>query len=62
MAGAVIPELVNLDLFASYRWDRYRVAINVNNVNDRLNYVQATNNRGVPSPGRTFILSLSATF
>jgi len=39
----------------------YRVAVNVFNLTDRLNYVQAFGNRGVPAPGRTVIFSIGMT-
>ena len=38
----------------------YRVQFNINNLTDRLNYSQSFGNRGTPSPGRTFIVSLEA--
>jgi catecholate siderophore receptor len=58
---AVIPETVELDAVASYEFaEKYRVALNINNITDRLNYAQSFGNRGTPSPGRTFIVSLDA--
>lgn len=59
---ATIPQSLYGDAFVAYAWDRYRVALNVNNITDELYYVQATSNRGVPAPGRTFILSFGASF
>ncbi|HKB95632.1 MAG TPA: TonB-dependent receptor, partial [Rhizomicrobium sp.] len=58
---AVIPQTVELDAVASYDFGgAYRVQVNVNNLTDRLNYSQSFGNRGTPSPGRTFIVSLEA--
>jgi catecholate siderophore receptor len=59
---AEIPESFTVDAFIAYKFDRYRVALNVFNLTDRLNYVQAFGNRGVPAPGRAFIFSVGATF
>jgi catecholate siderophore receptor len=59
---ATIPETIELDAVASYDFGgAYRVQFNVNNITDRLNYSQSFGNRGTPSPGRTFIVSLEAT-
>ncbi len=57
-----IPESVTLDAFVAYRFGHYRVALNVYNLADRLNYTQVFANRAVPAAGRTFIVSLGATF
>jgi catecholate siderophore receptor len=58
---ATIPETIELDAVASYDFGgAYRVQFNVNNITDRLNYSQSFGNRGTPSPGRTFIVSLEA--
>jgi catecholate siderophore receptor len=57
-----VPESVTLNAFASYRRDNYRVALNVYNLTDRLNYTQVFGNRAVPAAGRTFILSVGTTF
>jgi catecholate siderophore receptor len=53
---------VTLDAFASYSFGAYRVGVNVYNITNRLNYTQLFGNRGTPSPGRTVIVSLGATF
>jgi outer membrane receptor protein involved in Fe transport len=59
---ATIPETIELDAVASYDFGgAYRVQLNINNITDRLNYSQSFGNRGTPSPGRTFIVSLEAT-
>jgi catecholate siderophore receptor len=58
---ATIPETIELDAVAAYDFGgAYRVQFNVNNLTDRLNYSQSFGNRGTPSPGRTFIISLEA--
>jgi catecholate siderophore receptor len=59
---AQVPENVTIDAFVSYKRDNYRVALNVYNVADRLNYTQVFGNRAVPSAGRTFIFSVGTTF
>jgi catecholate siderophore receptor len=58
---ATIPETIELDAVAAYDFGgAYRVQFNVNNLTDRLNYSQSFGNRGTPSPGRTFIVSVEA--
>jgi catecholate siderophore receptor len=57
-----IPETVELDAVVAYQYQRYRFAMNVNNITDRLNYSQSFGNRGTPSPGRTFVFSVDASF
>jgi catecholate siderophore receptor len=58
---ATIPETIELDAVAAYDFGgAYRIQLNVNNLTDRLNYSQSFGNRGTPSPGRTFIISLEA--
>ena len=57
-----VPANVTLNAFASYAFDRYRLGLNVYNVTNRLNYTQVFGNRAVPAAGRTFIVSLGATF
>jgi len=59
---ATIPETVELDMVAAYQFDRYRLALNINNLTDRLNYSQSFGNRGTPAPGRTFLASLDVNF
>jgi catecholate siderophore receptor len=56
------PESLTFNAFASYDAGRYRVALNVYNLADRLNYTQVFGNRAIPSAGRTVVLSLGATF
>jgi catecholate siderophore receptor len=58
---ATIQENIELDAVAAYDFGgAYRIQLNVNNLTDRLNYSQSFGNRGTPSPGRTFIVSLEA--
>ena len=57
-----VPEAITLNAFASYRFDRYRIGLNVYNLTDELNYTQVFGNRAVPAAGRTVIVSFGATF
>ena len=57
-----IPETVELDLFAAYEREHWRLAVNVMNLTDRLNYSQSFGNRGTPAPGRTVLFSVTSAF
>ncbi|MBS0412315.1 MAG: TonB-dependent receptor, partial [Proteobacteria bacterium] len=59
---AEVPDSFTLDAFAAYRIGAYRVAVNVYNLTNRLNYAQVFGNRAVPAAGRTVIVSLGASF
>ena len=59
---AEVPDNLTLDAFVAYRVGPYRVALNVYNLADRLNYTQVFGNRAVPAGGRTVIVSLGASF
>ena len=59
---AEAPETLTLDAYVSYKTGPYRFAINGYNLADRLNYTQVFGTRATPSPGRTIILSVGATF
>jgi catecholate siderophore receptor len=59
---AQAPENVTVDAFVSYRRGAYRFAINGYNLGDRLNYTQTFGNRATPSPGRTIVFSVGASF
>jgi catecholate siderophore receptor len=59
---AQAPENVTLDAYVSYKTGPYRFAVNAYNLADRLNYTQVFGNRATPSPGRTIIFSVGATF
>jgi catecholate siderophore receptor len=59
---AEAPENVTLDAYVSLRRGRYRFAINGYNLADRLNYTQTFGTRATPSPGRTIVLSVGASF
>ncbi|HEX5264695.1 MAG TPA: TonB-dependent receptor [Phenylobacterium sp.] len=59
---AQAPENVTIDAFVSYRRGAYRFAINGYNLGDRLNYTQTFGNRATPSPGRTIVFSVGASF
>jgi catecholate siderophore receptor len=55
---AVIPRTLELDTVATYDIDKFHFRFNVNNLTDELDYTQSFGNRGTPSAGRTFILSV----
>jgi len=59
---AEAPENVTLDAYVSYKRGPYRFAINGYNLADRLNYAQVFGTRATPSPGRTIIVSVGASF
>jgi catecholate siderophore receptor len=55
---AVIPRTLELDAVGTYDIDKFHLQFNVNNISDELNYAQSFGNRGTPSAGRTYIVSL----
>jgi len=57
-----VPDNVTIDAYAAYQTGRYRFAVNLYNLADRLNYSQAFGNRATPSAGRTVIFSVGASF
>lgn len=57
-----IPETIQLDLFAAYEVQNWRLGLNVINATDRLNYSQSFGNRATPAPGRTVLLSIAAAY
>ena len=59
---AYVPKSVSVDAVVAYTFDRYRVAFNVSNLFDRLNYTQVFANRAVPAPGRAFVFTVGAAF
>ena len=59
---AQAPESYSVDALVEYRVRNVRLALNANNLTDRLNYSQVFGNRGVPAPGRSVVFSLSAAF
>ncbi len=60
---AEVPESVTLNAFAAWTFgEGQRLAVNVYNLTDRLNYTQVFGNRAVPAAGRTFIASYSKSF
>lgn len=59
---AIIPETFSLDALVSYEYENYRIALNAYNLTDELNYAAGWGNRAVPSAGRTFTLTVGATF
>ncbi|MCS0501644.1 TonB-dependent receptor [Ancylobacter mangrovi] len=60
--SAIIPETFSLDALISYQKDNYRVALNAYNLTDELNYAAGWGNRAIPASGRTFTLTVGATF
>jgi catecholate siderophore receptor len=56
------PSNLTLNAYAAYKRGPYRIAVNVYNLTDRLNYTQVFGNRAVPAAGRTVIVSLGAAF
>ncbi|ACL56085.1 TonB-dependent receptor [Methylobacterium nodulans] len=57
-----IPGSFSLDGLISYEHDGYRVAVNVYNLTDALNYGAAFSSRAVPLSGRTVLVSLGTRF
>jgi catecholate siderophore receptor len=59
---SAVPENISWDALIAYEKDNYRLALNVKNITDRLNYDQVYTNRVVPSSGRSFFLTAGAKF
>ena len=59
---AIIPETFSLDALVSYQYENFRIALNGYNLTDELNYAAGWGNSAVPASGRTFVLTLGATF
>ena len=59
---ALIPDTFSLDGVIQYEQRRWRAALNVYNLTDKLNYAQSFGNRGAPAQGRTFLVSVGHTF
>jgi catecholate siderophore receptor len=57
-----VPENITIDAYVAYKTGPYRFAVNLYNLDDRLNYTQVFGNRAVPAAGRTVIFSVGATF
>jgi catecholate siderophore receptor len=60
-----LPSYLTADLAASYKVDRYEIALNVKNVTDRKHYISAhgsVDNLILPGPGRELQLTLRAKF
>lgn len=57
-----LPENFSLDSFISYNLENYRIALNGYNLTDELNYSANQNARAIPAAGRTFLLTVGATF
>jgi catecholate siderophore receptor len=56
------PDTIDYSSLIQYKWRRYSVALNGYNLANKLNYSQVYTNRVVPEQGRTFIVSLGASF
>jgi catecholate siderophore receptor len=56
------PYSLEFDGLVTYDFGRYRIALNGYNLANRLNYSQVYNNRAVPSPGRSAVLTVGARF
>ena len=59
---AIIPDTFSLDALVSYKQGNYRMALNAYNLTDELNYAAGWGNRAIPASGRTFTLTVGATF
>ncbi|HWL70970.1 MAG TPA: TonB-dependent siderophore receptor [Geminicoccus sp.] len=59
---AELPENFSLDAVVSYSYENYRIALNGYNLTDELNYAANQNARAIPTSGRTFLLTVGATF
>ncbi|WP_137176264.1 TonB-dependent siderophore receptor [Roseomonas sp. AR75] len=60
---AEVPDNFSLDAMVSHRiGPNWRAQFNIYNITNELNYDMLFTNRVVPSPGRSFVLSLSGTF
>jgi catecholate siderophore receptor len=59
---AELPENFSLDAVVSYSYENYRIALNGYNLTDELNYSANQNARAIPTSGRTFLLTVGATF
>ncbi|MEH3147441.1 MAG: TonB-dependent siderophore receptor [Methylobacterium frigidaeris] len=57
-----IPGSFSLDGLVSYEQDGYRLAVNVYNLTDELNYGSTFSTRAVPLSGRTVLVSLGTRF
>ncbi|WP_336489911.1 TonB-dependent receptor [Methylobacterium nigriterrae] len=57
-----IPGSFSLDGLLAYETDAYRVAVNVYNLTDELNYGATFSTRAVPLSGRTVLVSLGTRF
>lgn len=59
---SIVPDTFSLDALVSYKYDKYRIALNGYNLTNELNYSSAFGNRAVPAPGRAVTLTVGATF
>ena len=59
---AEAPDNVTIDAYVSYKTGPYRIAVNLYNLADRLNYTPVFGTRATPAAGRTIIFSVGASF
>lgn len=59
---AQIPSTLSLDGLIQYETKRWRLALNLYNLTDRLNYGQTFGNRAAPAQGRTVLVSVGTSF
>ncbi|MBB3772048.1 catecholate siderophore receptor [Angulomicrobium tetraedrale] len=59
---AIIPDTFSLDALVSYAQGNFRIALNAYNLTDELNYSAGWGNRAIPASGRTFTVTVGATF
>ncbi|CAN5152075.1 catecholate siderophore receptor Fiu [soil metagenome] len=59
---AQVPSTFSLDGLIQYETRAWRVALNLYNLTDRLNYGQSFGNRAAPAQGRTAILTVGRSF
>jgi catecholate siderophore receptor len=59
---ASVPSAFSVDALVAYQLGQWRFQLNATNLFDELNYAGSQNGRAVPSPGRTFILSIGTVF
>jgi catecholate siderophore receptor len=56
------PVTIDYSGLIQYRWKRYSLSLNGYNLSNRLNYSQVYANRALPEQGRSFVVTVGATF
>lgn len=59
---AIAPSNVSWDMMMAYDMEPMRLALNIDNLTNRINYDQFWRQRAVPSPGRTYMVSAEFRF